>query len=611
MANNIVEFIINVTGNARGNIEKIGSAADNSVSKVNGFMSAVRKIRDVGFAVQMVTGFFDKLSSSVQHLTDAYNMQATAETKLAAVMRNTMGATRDEMNSILELASAQQRLGVIGDEVQLAGAQEIATYLGEKASLEKLLPALNDMLAQQYGLNATQEQAATIGMMLGKVMQGQTGALSRYGYTFDEVQEKILKTGTEAERAAVLFDVVTESVGGVNAALAATPEGKLKQVANNAGDLQERMGRIVVFVQSAFSGVQEKIQGVIDRILSYLEKNMDVIMKAVSAAARVVTTAFSALGTAVRIAWNMFEGLLSVMQYVIPVLGLIGVYLVAINAKFILFSIQFYAYTAWLGIVTVATKIWTAAQALLNIVLTANPVGLIITGIVALIALIVFLAIKIKGWGTLWDATVGFMKNIGLAYVESMKLAFNGMVNGIMIAIDKIRLGWYQFKKAVGLGDAGENDAMISKINADVERRKNEVADGARKVAEYSAAAVKSWKMVDMGWDSKVTMKSTTDKLKSQLGITDNTKVVNNDLSTKDTTTTTLSQDLSTTANSISAGGKSVKNFNITINDGLINQVDNHFGSTAENPESASDFMWRLSNALQMMINDVNYAGNS
>ncbi len=38
--------------------------------------------------------------------------------------------------------------------------------------------------------------------MLGKVMDGQTGALSRYGYSFDAIQEQILKYGTEAQRAA-------------------------------------------------------------------------------------------------------------------------------------------------------------------------------------------------------------------------------------------------------------------------------------------------------------------------------------------------------------------------------------------------------------------------
>lgn len=73
-------------------------------------------------------------------------------------------------------------------------------------------------------------------------------------------------------------------------------------------------------------------------------------------------------------------------------------------------------------------------------------------------------------------------------------------------------------------------------------------------------------------------------------------------------TPTPTMPDLEDTANSISSGGKSVKNFNIVINDGLIKQVDNHFGSTNENPQTASDFMWQLSQALQMMLNDVNYA---
>ncbi|MDE6769575.1 MAG: hypothetical protein K2J78_07625 [Muribaculaceae bacterium] len=51
------------------------------------------------------------------------------------------------------------------------------------------------------------EAAAQIGSMLGKVIEGQTGALSRYGYKFDEAQEKILKYGTEAEKVAVLVKV--------------------------------------------------------------------------------------------------------------------------------------------------------------------------------------------------------------------------------------------------------------------------------------------------------------------------------------------------------------------------------------------------------------------
>ncbi|MCR4799269.1 MAG: hypothetical protein K5860_02050, partial [Bacteroidales bacterium] len=66
-------------------------------------------------------------------------------------------------------------------------------------------------------------------------------------------------------------------------------------------------------------------------------------------------------------------------------------------------------------------------------------------------------------------------------------------------------------------------------------------------------------------------------------------------------------EDASTT---ISAGGKSVKNFNITINDGLVKEVVNNFNSSDDDPASAASFMDKLSDALQMIVNDVNYAAN-
>lgn len=182
----------------------------------------------------------------------AYETQTEGETKLAQVMRNTMGASDAEVKSMKELLSAQQALGVVGDEVQLAGAQELATYLELSSSLKKLVPVMNDMLAQQYGLAASGENAANIATMLGKVMNGQTGALSRYGYSFTKAQEEVLKFGTEEQRAAVLADVVRESVGGMNAALAATPSGRLRQLNNTLGDIKESFGQAVTNVMTAF-----------------------------------------------------------------------------------------------------------------------------------------------------------------------------------------------------------------------------------------------------------------------------------------------------------------------------------------------------------------------
>lgn len=192
-----------------------------------------------------------QLQSALSGLAAAYNTQIESERRLEQVMANTMGATDADVEAIKRLCSAQQELGVIGDEVQLAGAQELATYLSKRQSLEQLIPVMNDMLAQQYGYSASAENAANIATMLGKVMDGQTGALSRYGYSFDEIQESILKTGTESERAAVLVDVVTSSVGGANAKLAEGASGALKQWSNAMGDAQERLGALAVHILPA------------------------------------------------------------------------------------------------------------------------------------------------------------------------------------------------------------------------------------------------------------------------------------------------------------------------------------------------------------------------
>lgn len=215
------------------------------------------KITQVGASFQNVITGMQQLTGVMRTYTSANAAQAEAEAKLANNMRNTMGARDEDIQSIKDLCAAQQQLGVIGDEVQLAGAQELATYLEKKSSLETLIPVMNDMVAQQYGLNATQENAANIATMLGKVMDGQVNALSRYGYKFDDAQEQILKFGTEEQRAAVLAEVVSSAVGGMNAELAKTDAGKAKQAANAIGDMKEQVGALFANIEPTIVAVGE------------------------------------------------------------------------------------------------------------------------------------------------------------------------------------------------------------------------------------------------------------------------------------------------------------------------------------------------------------------
>lgn len=202
----------------------------------------------------------------------SYDEQVENEVRLAQAMRNTMGARNDEIQSILDLAEAQQKLGVIDGDAQLAGAQELATYLELSSSLEALIPVMNDMAAQQYGFNVTAEQTTTIATMLGKVMNGQVGALSRYGYSFNEAQAQILKFGTEAERAAVLVQVVEQAVGGMNQALANTPTGRMKQLSNTMADIKKQFGMAARTIGTVLLPVLNTVAKVLSAVATLANK---------------------------------------------------------------------------------------------------------------------------------------------------------------------------------------------------------------------------------------------------------------------------------------------------------------------------------------------------
>lgn len=170
---------------------------------------------------------------------------------------------------------------------------------------------------------------------------------------------------------------------------------------------------------------------------------------------------------------------------------------------------------------TAAAVVATGVQWLLNGALYACPIVWIIAAIIALVAIIVYLCSKITGWGSLWDGIVGFMKWTFTAFADSVKLIFTTVVNGIMIGIDMIKLGWYNFKEAIGMGDSSENQSAIAKINADVEQRQKAIVDGAKKVVESGKKANEALSKIDMGWDSEKSLGDVTGGLKKSLGMDD------------------------------------------------------------------------------------------
>jgi hypothetical protein len=346
---------------AKGKIEELGGSARSTKNKVDELAGAAAKCKEKTqsifagvFSANLLMKGLGAAKSAISNFTresvDAYMRHNVALTQLEQVMRNTMGAGKWDVNDVVEFTGKEAKKGVVSRDVQLSGAKELGTYLKHRDSLKSLIPVMNDVLAHQYGLNTTQEQASGIAQMFGKVLDGQTAALSRNGYTFNEAQEQVLKYGTESERVAVLAEVVSQSVGGVNEALAATPEGMAKQTAIEYEELSLRVGELLTKLKGDASTT-------LKRYAVALYDNRETIAKIAK------ITGVAAVG--------------------------IGSYVAVVKAGITATKIKttvLAAKAAITGVYTGGIKIATIATAAFNTIMKMNPIGAAIGVVLAAVA---------------------------------------------------------------------------------------------------------------------------------------------------------------------------------------------------------------------------------
>lgn len=239
-----------VVVSSRRDVERLGEALNASTQRANRFRDSMIKWSAISSTVGNVYSSLQNLTNIMGGYIAKANAATEAQTKLTTVMRQRMSATAEDVASVNAAVAAQTKLGVVGGTVQRSGLQQLATFASHKRTLTALLPAMNNLLTQQNGLNATSEDAVNIANLLGKALQGQTGALRRVGITFSETQEKALKAGNEGERAAMLAEIITQNVGNMNAELAKTDAGKAKQLANSFGGVMVNIGKALMPYQS-------------------------------------------------------------------------------------------------------------------------------------------------------------------------------------------------------------------------------------------------------------------------------------------------------------------------------------------------------------------------
>lgn len=360
----------------------------------SGFTSALGHAAKFGAALAGIGGVLSVagLKSFAAEAEELAKAQIEAETKLEAALQNVQSIAAQGTEGIasakqelLGVASALQKVGVIGDEVTIAGMQQLATYQMGTEEISALSKGMDDLLAKQYGANATQENAVAIAKMLGKAYQGNYTSLERAGVLLTEEEKTMLKVGDDAQRAAVLTKALERSVGGVNEALADTDQGRLQQFANQWGDMKEEVGKHILSLKATLA----------KNFVQYIPKIQEIAVAAVEKISALLTRAVDWIkGHSEQIKGvltGVKDGVLSVWQTVKPALSW-----VMKNAKTIIpIILKAGAAISGISIVAdVATKIngfvkavktaGTAIKGVLTLI-SGHPIVLAIAGAVAAI----------------------------------------------------------------------------------------------------------------------------------------------------------------------------------------------------------------------------------
>lgn len=239
--------------------------------------------------------------------------QEKAELTLAQAMQHHGTYTQEAFEALKQFAAERQRLTKYGDDLTLSNLRLLQTYGMDTEMMKKAMVAAQD-LASAKGIDLT-----TAVNLLGKAYGGNTTALARHGIKLDEAR---LKT----EGFSYVLEELNKHFGGAAQAEADTYTGRLEQMKNAFGDLQEVIGfailpalkDMVTTLRDVFASLQES--GVIEKIVAPLA---DAFSRLAPIIGNIITSVVQ-LVTESGIFTTLVETLTSIFSLLAPIIEQLG-----------------------------------------------------------------------------------------------------------------------------------------------------------------------------------------------------------------------------------------------------------------------------------------------
>ena len=448
-------------------LEKAGNQVKAFGRKIKDGMKSVAKWAAIGFgALTAAAGVFIKQS------IDAAKDKLKADKLLETNLMKQANFKKEHIQMLKDEASALQDVGVVGDDVAVAGAGQLAVYKLKAEQIKTILPIIDDMVAKEKGFNGTQEDAIAMADVFGKAVEGKTKGLVKYGVSLTDAEEKLFKTMKREQRAEFLNKKLTAAIGGTNKALRETDEGKIVAAKGAWGDMQAELGKklmpklgaIAEWFHSKIPAIQDfilsladKVQELVTRAEPYITQIKDIFGKIFEKVKPALEETWQILSNAGTVAIDIAQDIINNWDRISPVVytlvGAIAAY------KLVMFGA--WVYTTAMVAITKVKMAWDAAQAaatgtltvkqwLLNAAMNANPIGFVITAIALLVGGIWLLC---KNWDLVKKKVVEFWQKLDnnplgkvLKFIIKFGNPVGAMINAFLFLKDVITENWDTIK---------------------------------------------------------------------------------------------------------------------------------------------------------------------
>lgn len=447
------EYMDTVTGFSASLISSLGGDTNKAADYAN---SALVDMSDNA----------NKMGTDMESIKNAYQGFAKQNYTMLDNLKLGYGGTQEEMKRLLSdaekltgqrydissFADITQAIHAIQTQMDITGttAKEASTTISGswgslKAAFENTLVGLTtggEMFDQS--LDALVDSAKTFGQ---NVIPAITGALSGVGSLIESLAPVIV-----AELPSMVSDILPHLVSatkslvtGLISQLPALGKAVLDAIPSIFDGMTDVIGESSVGkLKGSFEGLKNTITDTFSNIGPMLKDFCE----------GGISTFCDALSTAMDLA----SGAISVIEALSPVIGAVAGAIITYKGAVMLWNAAETAKNVVMGIST-------AAQWALNVAMTANPIGIVIVAIGALVVAFIVLWNKSEGFRNFWINLWEKVKAIVTSAWEGIKAGFEKIKNGISAVKEKVSTMWNGVKEKTSELWGGVKNVVSEKLN--------------------------------------------------------------------------------------------------------------------------------------------------